>query len=43
MVTTLNITLDDDVATEAKTVKESLGLTWAEFIEVATEELNDLE
>jgi antitoxin component of RelBE/YafQ-DinJ toxin-antitoxin module len=39
MVTTLNITLDDDVAERARQVKEDRGLTWAEYIEVAADAL----
>jgi antitoxin component of RelBE/YafQ-DinJ toxin-antitoxin module len=35
MVTTLNITLDDNVAERARQVKEERGLTWAEYIETA--------
>lgn len=35
MVTTLNITLDDDVADDLRATKEALGLTWAEFLEWA--------
>jgi antitoxin component of RelBE/YafQ-DinJ toxin-antitoxin module len=39
MVTTLNITLDDDVADQARQVKEDRGLTWAEYIEEAADAL----
>jgi antitoxin component of RelBE/YafQ-DinJ toxin-antitoxin module len=35
MVTTLNITLDDEVAEHAREVKDELGLTWAEYVEEA--------
>ncbi|WP_281381298.1 hypothetical protein [Halobellus ruber] len=41
MVTTLNITLDDDVAERARRVKDDRGLTWAEYVEVAAEALED--
>jgi hypothetical protein len=41
MVTNLNITLDDDVADDARDVKDALGLTWPEFIEEATDALDD--
>jgi len=41
--TTIALSLDDDVAAEAKAVKESRGLTWAEFIETAAEEMDDAE
>ena len=43
MVTTLNITLDDAIANKARRVKDDRGLTWAEFIEVAADELQELE
>lgn len=43
MVKTLNVTLDDSVHERAKRVKDGLGLTWPEFIERATEELQDPE
>lgn len=33
--TTLNVTIDEDVAVAARRVKRSLNLTWAEFIEAA--------
>jgi hypothetical protein len=41
MVTNLNITLDDDVADDARDVKDELGLTWPEFIEEATDALEN--
>lgn len=41
MVTTLNITLDDDVADRARRVKDEQGLTWPEYIEAAAEALDD--
>jgi len=41
MVTTLNITLDDDVAERVRDVKEANGLTWAEFVQQAAEELDE--
>jgi len=41
MVTTLNITLDDDVADQAREIKNERGLTWPEFIEVAADELGN--
>lgn len=41
MVTNLNITLDDDVADDARDVKNELGLTWPEFIEEATDALDE--
>ena len=41
MVTTLNITLDDDVAERARQVKDDRGLTWAEYIEVAADALGE--
>jgi antitoxin component of RelBE/YafQ-DinJ toxin-antitoxin module len=40
MVKSLNITLDDETHAAATEVKEARGLTWREFIEVATEELD---
>jgi hypothetical protein len=46
MVTHLNIPLDDEAAEKVRVVKESLGLTWAEFLERAADELdasNDTE
>lgn len=39
MVTTLNITLDDETHAAATEAKEARDLTWAEFIEVAADEL----
>ncbi|ERG94209.1 hypothetical protein [Haloquadratum walsbyi] len=39
MVTTLNITVTDEVADNARAVKQARELTWAQFIEVATDEL----
>lgn len=41
MVTTLNITLDDEVAERARQVKEERGLTWAEYVEEAADALED--
>jgi hypothetical protein len=41
MVTNLNITLDDDIADSARSVKDDLGLTWAEFVEAAAECLRE--
>jgi hypothetical protein len=41
MVTHLNITLDDDVADDARDIKNELGITWPEFIEEATDALDD--
>jgi hypothetical protein len=41
VVTTLNITLDDDVAEYARTVKDDLGVTWAEYVEEAAEALEE--
>lgn len=41
MVTTVNATLDDDVAERIKSVKDDLGLTWAEFLEEAANCLAD--
>lgn len=41
MVTTLNITLDDDVAERARNVKDDRGLTWAEYVEAAADALED--
>lgn len=38
MVTTLNITLNDDVADDLRAKKDALGLTWAEFLEWAGEQ-----
>lgn len=43
MVTTLNITLDDDVADRAREVKDNIGVTWAEFIEVAADAMDEPE
>jgi hypothetical protein len=40
MVTTLNITLDDETHAAAVEVKEARDLTWREFVEVAAEELD---
>lgn len=39
MVTTLNITLTDEVVEDARSVKQARGLTWAQYIEVAADEL----
>ncbi|WP_121744878.1 hypothetical protein [Natronorubrum halophilum] len=39
MVTTFNITVDDDVADRVRDVKEDHGLTWPEFIEAASDAL----
>lgn len=39
-ITTLNIQLEDDQAERARKVKESMGLTWREFIIQAAEELD---
>jgi|APHM01.1.fsa_nt_gi hypothetical protein len=39
MVTTLNITLTDEVVENARSVKQARDLTWAQYIEVAAEEL----
>lgn len=39
MVTTLNITLTDEVADNARAVKQARELTWAQFIELAADEL----
>ena len=41
MVKTLNITLDDEKYERASAVKQDLGVTWAEFIALATDELDD--
>ncbi len=43
MVTTLNITLDDTVADRARDVKDERDLTWPEFVEAATDALEDQE
>lgn len=43
MVTTLNITLDDDVADELRQVKAELGMTWPEFVEEAGRCLKERE
>jgi hypothetical protein len=43
MVTTLNITLDDEVAENARSVKQARGLTWAEYIEAAAESLENAD
>lgn len=43
MVTTLNITLDDDVADRAREVKDRHDLTWPEYIEAAAAALEDEE
>lgn len=41
MVTTLNITLDDNVADRARRVKDQQDLTWPEYVEAAAEALDD--
>ena len=43
MVTNLNIALDDNVAEQAREVKEARSLTWAEYIEEAADALADGE
>jgi len=43
MVTTLNITLDDDVADDLRRVKNELDMTWAEFVEAAGRCLEERE
>lgn len=37
MVTTINASLDDDTADGIRAVKDSLGLTWPEFLEEAAD------
>lgn len=39
MVTYINFTVDDELGERAKAVKDGKGLSWPEFLEVATEEL----
>lgn len=41
MVTHLNIALDDDAAERVRSVKEDLGLTWAEFLVEAADALEN--
>lgn len=39
MVTHINFAVDDDLADKAKAIKEEENLSWPEFLEQATEEL----
>jgi hypothetical protein len=41
VVKTLNITLDDETYRDARQVKDDLGVTWPEFVEVAADELGE--
>lgn len=41
MVTHLNIALDDDLADEARAVKDRNGWTWEEFVSAAVEEFEN--
>jgi hypothetical protein len=43
MVTTLNITLDDDVADDLRRVKNELDITWPEFVKAAGRCLQERE
>jgi len=39
MVTHISFAADDETAQRAKEIKDERGLSWPEFLEVATEEL----
>lgn len=39
MVTHINFAVDDETAQRAKDIKDDKDLSWPEFLEVATEEL----
>jgi len=41
MVTHISFAADDDVAEQAKQIKDERGLSWPEFLELATEELEE--
>jgi len=41
MVSHIHFTVDDDVADRAKRVKDERGLSWPEFLEEATEVLEE--
>lgn len=45
MVTYINFAVDDELADRAKDVKDERGLSWPEFLELATEmmEAKDVE
>lgn len=40
MVSHIHITVDDDLAEDAKQIKDSRGMSWPEFLEAATEEMD---
>jgi len=40
MVSHIHITVDDQLAKDAKQIKESRNLSWPEFLEAATEEMD---
>jgi len=41
MVTHISFAADDDVVERARELKERRGLSWPEYFEVATEELEE--
>jgi len=43
VVKTLNISLNDEDYERVQSVKQNLGVTWAEFVTVAAEELDEEE
>ena len=40
MVSHIHITVDDQLADDAKEIKESRNMSWPEFLEAATEEMD---
>jgi len=39
MVSHIHITVEDDLAEQAKTIKDEKEMSWPEFLEAATEEM----